>query len=280
MLKTISLACCVLWLMSVSAAGAEMSHGHTAAGEHAGKDIPPSEFDRQQALDHSQSAIGNTLGDYKFRDNDGNVVSLDSYSGKPLVISLIYTSCYHICPTTTQHLLKVVESAREVLGDESFNVISVGFDVLVDTPPMMNHFARQQDVDLSNWQFLSSDKATIDLLVEDLGFIYFPSPNGFDHLIQTTLINQTGKVISQIYGMEFDMPLLIDPLKQLVFSGEGGGVTKKVSDRILLFCTVYDPASNKYRFDYSLFIGTFIGLMCVLFVGTQLFREWRLKLRS
>ena len=280
MLKTISLACCVLWLMSVAVASAEMSHGDSAAGEHSKNDIPVSEFDRQQALDYSQSAIGNILGEYNFRDTDGNVVRLDSYAGKPLVISLIYTSCYHICPTTTQHLSKVVESAREVLGDESFNVISVGFDVVVDTPAMMAYFASQQDVDLSNWQFLSGDKATIDLLAEDLGFIYFPSANGFDHLIQTSLVSQTGKIQSQIYGMEFEMPLLIDPLMKLVFSGEGGGVTKKVSDRILLFCTVYDPASNRDRVDYSIFIGTFIGFMCVLFVGTQLFREWRLKLRS
>ena len=265
---------------STEASSAKMSHGHNPTGHSTMNDIPVSEFNREQALDRSQSAIGNVLGNYTLRDSHGNVVNLGSYKGKPLVISLIYTSCYHICPTTTQHLLKVVKSARDALGNESFNVVTIGFDVLVDTPPMMSHFARQQGVELENWRFLSSDKATIDLLVEDLGFIYFPSPNGFDHLIQTSLIDQSGKVFGQIYGMEFDMPLLVDPLKRLVFSGEGGGVVKKISDRILLFCTVYDPAGNKYRFNYSIFIGTFIGFLCVLFVGTQLYREWRLKLRS
>ena len=63
--------------MSVAVAVAEMDHGHGAASENVMKDVPPSEFDRQQALDHSQSAIGNELGDYNLIDTDGNVVSLD-----------------------------------------------------------------------------------------------------------------------------------------------------------------------------------------------------------
>ena len=38
------------------------------------------------------------------------------FNGKPLVLSLLYTSCYHICPMTTRHLSKVVEKARAIFA--------------------------------------------------------------------------------------------------------------------------------------------------------------------
>jgi protein SCO1/2 len=144
----------------------------------------------------------------------------------------------------------------------------------------MEQFAKKQNIDLTSWRFLSADEATIGRLSEDLGFIYYPSPNGFDHLIQTSIIDGQGRVYRQVYGMDFDIPLLIDPLKALVFSSEDKGLVEGVSNKIRLFCTIYDPARDKYRFDYSVFIGTFIGFMCVLVFGIQLFKEWRLTLRS
>ena len=63
--------------------------------------------------------------------------SLAEYAGKPLIVSLIYTSCYHICPTTTQHIAAVVRKARKVLGAVGARVIDAGvaipkIDGLVD----------------------------------------------------------------------------------------------------------------------------------------------------
>nr|MBC8242255.1 hypothetical protein [Alphaproteobacteria bacterium] len=43
-----------------------------------------------------------------------------------------------------------------------------------------------------------------------------------------------------------------------------------------LFCTLYDPAAQRYRFDYSVFIGFFIGLAALTTVGSILVRNlWR-----
>ncbi len=237
-------------------------------------------FDRDRALQISQAAIGNRPGSYTFQNIDGERVSLSDFAGKPLIISLIYTSCYHICPTTTRHLAEVIDAADEALGKEKFNVISIGFDAFRDNPPMMKQFAVKQGIDPGRWQFLSSDAQTIKALSEDLGFVFFPTANGFDHLIQTTILDGEGVVYRQVYGMDFEMPLLVEPLKNLVYSRTDSGLFEGLSDRINLFCTVYDPAQNKYKYDYSLFIGMFIGFVCVLVLGLQLFKEWRLSMRS
>jgi protein SCO1/2 len=80
--------------------------------------------------------------------------------------------------------------------------------------------------------------------------------------------------------MNFDVPLLIEPLKSLVFkTDEKTSLLDSVGKQVRLFCTVYDPASGTYRYDYSVFIGTFIGILCVGWVGFNLIREWRYTLK-
>ena len=46
-------------------------------------------------------------------------------------------------------------------------------------------------------------------------------------------------------------------------------------DNVRLFCTVYDPASGRYRFDYSIFVAAFVGLVCLGAVGTFIVRSWK-----
>jgi protein SCO1/2 len=249
----------------------------SGAMQHA---IDPDSFDRSQALAISQGVIGEQLGDYLLTDISGNQVRLEDLYSKPLIISLIYTSCYHICPMTTRHLRDVVEKARDTFGDE-FNVVSIGFDTLRDSPPMMKAFAAKQDVQDDQWMFLSGDSATLKRLTAELGFQYFPSPSGFDHLIQSSVVKAGGEVYRQLYGINFKTPLLIEPLKELLWDEKPPeDLIENVGNRIRLFCTVYDAKNDRYHVDYSIFIGTFIGIMCVGLVGFALFREWRKTLRS
>jgi protein SCO1/2 len=232
-------------------------------------------FERTDALAISQAAIGRTLGSHVFENTNGQSVDLESFRGKPLVISLIFTSCYHICPTTTQHLAKVVRKARSALGEKSFSVVTLGFDAPNDTPQAMRVFAAQQSVNVPDWDFLSGEQAAIDLLATELGFQFFPTPSGFDHLIQSTIIDADGRIFRQVYGIEFDTPHLIEPLKVLVFGeDESATLLDQITARVKLFCTVYDPASDSYKFDYSIFVGLFIGIVLGGFFIYLLLREW------
>ncbi|MEX2326869.1 MAG: SCO family protein, partial [Pseudomonadales bacterium] len=225
-----------------------MEHGSMGAGGKgmdSAKPAADSGFARAKALEISRSVLGKPLGEHYFQDTSGNRVALSSYSSKPLVISMIFTSCYHICPTTTKHLNGVVSKARAVLGEDSFNVITVGFDTINDSPPRMAQFAKQQRVDDPNWQFLSTDQQTIEQLASELGFQYFRSGSGFDHLIQTSVIDPQGRVYQQVYGIDFEAPLLIEPLKRFVFSTSSDqSVFENVSREVRLFCSVYDPTSE------------------------------------
>jgi protein SCO1 len=233
-------------------------------------------FDRERALAESQAAIGRSVGEAAFTDASGQTRRLSDYRGKPLVVSLIFTSCAHICPATTQQLRRGVQVARQALGEDSFRVLTIGFDTRRDTPAMMADYARRQGVREPGWDFLAADAATVERLSADLGFQFYPTGGGFDHLIQSTIIDAGGAVYRQVYGIDFRIPHFVEPLKELVFALEPGqSLLADLTNRIRLFCTVYDPASDSYRFNYSVFVGLAIGLAMGVLALYLLIGEWR-----
>ena len=240
-----------------------------------------SRFTHDEALAYSQAVIGDSVDDVQLLRSDGSPVAIADYRGKPLLVSMIFTSCHHVCPSTTQYLGQVVAKARAALGDDSFQVVSVGFDTPTDNPESMAQFKRSTGVADMDWGFLSGDAAAIAKLSQQLGFIYYPSPRGFDHLVQSTIIDAEGVVYRQVYGMTFPTPTLIEPIKELVFGEPTEQSTLDyLSNRIRLFCTVYDPATDTYYIDISVFIGTFVGIMVSLLFGTVLIREWRKSIKA
>lgn len=234
-------------------------------------------FDSDLALRLSQAAVGRSLENQTFFDQNGNSLALDDFKGKPLLVSLVYTSCYHTCSMTTRALASVVEKAREAFGRDSFTVLTIGFDTTFDTPKAMGYFARQQGMSDDNWYFISGDAATLERLIANIGFSYVPSPKGYDHLVQTTVVDAKGVVYRQVYGEIIKTPLLLEPLKELILgvSPAAEGSVETLVRRVRLFCTTYDPAADAYRFDYSLFVGIFIGAFIIIFTGFLLFRELR-----
>lgn len=234
-------------------------------------------FDSKSALAISQAAIGNTVGDYRFLDRRGRVVNLAGLRGQPLVVSLIYTSCFHICSALNKQLAQVADIAREALGGDSFSVLIIGFDSVNDIPERMASYARNQGIDDEpNWYFLSADTPTSEHLSEDLGFVYFPSPRGFDHTAQITLLDQQGRVYRHIYGDYLQTQALVEPLKQLVFGRPAEAATLDGwLNGVRLLCTVYDPNSGRYTFDYSIFVGAAIGFICLSGVAVFVIRAWR-----
>lgn len=233
-------------------------------------------YNPDSALQLSQQAIGLPVGDFELVDQYGRSVKLRSdYAGRPLVVSMIFTSCHHVCPTTTKHLAQAVESAREALGEDSFDVVTIGFDVANDTPQAMAAFARRQGVNDKNWRFLSASSENIHKISADLGFIFFPTPRGFDHINQSTIIGRDGHVYGQVYGVTFELPWLVEPLKEIVFNrpSSAGHLFAGFVDRVKLFCTVYDPATGRYRFDNSLFVQIAVGASMVLAILIYLLNE-------
>jgi protein SCO1/2 len=233
-------------------------------------------LDEAEALRISQAAIGRTVGGVELTTADGSSLRFEQLRGRPVVLSLVYTSCYYVCSSLTLRLRETVKVAREALGERSFAVVTVGFDAANDSPGRMGQYARERRADLPGWYFASGDAATVARIVEMVGFSYFPSPKGFDHITQTTILDGSGRIVLQVYGEEFAPPLVVEPLKKLVWGRNLDRSTiEGLVNSVRLFCTIYDPTSGRYRFDYSLIVNILAGGLALGIAGAGILAALR-----
>ena len=94
----------------------------------------------ESAFEISQAAIGGQVGDHVLKDRNGSDLALADFRGRPLVISLIFTSCSTVCPVTTDHLRDQVKAARDIIGGDGFAVLTFGFDASGDRPAQLAAF--------------------------------------------------------------------------------------------------------------------------------------------
>jgi len=247
------------------------------AGARAGVEAP----DSTKAIEFSQSVIGSRVTDHAFTDSRGQARRLADYRGKPLLVNFVYTGCSQVCPTTVRFLDKAIEEARRALGRDSFAVATIGFNQPFDSPQAMHAFAAQHGIADPKWDFLSPAPGTVDALTREFGFTWYATPKGFDHVTQVTVLDAEGRIYRQIYGDSFDVPMLIEPLKQLITGTPApAGDWRALAQKVRLFCTVYDRSSGRYRLDYSLFVGMAIGILILGAGITSLLREWRNQRRA
>jgi protein SCO1/2 len=227
------------------------------------------QLDAAATFDKSEAAIGRMLSDHRLTGANGLPLEMGAFRGRPLVVSLVYTACSAICPATTQQLRSAVEEARRAVGGEAFQVLTVGFDARNDTPARMSAFAVDQNVAADPlWRIASATPATLDRLLEEVGFSYSAAAGGFEHIVQTTIVDAEGRVYRQVYGDDFPIQVFVEPLKELVF-----GVTTRslspagLADRLRFLCTVYDPATGRYRTDYGIYFGIVTGGLSLLVMG-------------
>lgn len=216
------------------------------------------------ALRTSQAAIGRSIEGVRLTLADGTQLGFEELRGRPLLLSLVYTSCYHVCSGLTLRLRESVKVAHDALGDDSFTVVTVGFDTPSDTPERMAAYGRERGALQPGWYFAATDAAGIARLADTVGFTYFRSPKGFDHIAQTTVVDARGRVVLQVYGEDFAPPLVVEPLKKLVW---GQNLDRRTIEGLMntvkLFCTIYDPTSGRYRFDYSLIVEIVAGCLAL-----------------
>lgn len=248
----------------------------TGLAHASGPDPVAPAFDADRALRVSQAAIGRELDPrLSFVDSAGRRRSLAEFRGRPLIVSPVYTSCFGVCPATTIELRRTAEIAAAVLGPGSFRVLTIGFDAANDTPERMRAFAAARGAFPDGWVFAAADAATIDDLLTGIGFTYAATPRGFDHMIQATIVDGSGVVYRQVYGQELEPPQLVDPLKRLAIGQKAEQDTLgAMLEGVRLFCTVFDPKSGRYRFDWSLVLSLAIGVLCFAAVAAFLWRSW------
>ncbi|MEJ1161742.1 SCO family protein [Prosthecomicrobium sp. N25] len=249
-----------------------------AAGPAASDPVasPSRSIDPESALAKSRAAVGHELGPHRLTDMYGRSFDLGELRGRPLVVSLVYTSCSSVCPLATQQLIRVVGEAQAVLGRDRFTVLTVGFDARQDTPGRLAQFAARQGALLPNWRFASADAETLAKLLDDLGFTYAAVAGGFDHVSQVSIVDPAGRIHRQVYGDDYPTQMFMEPLKDVVFGSAAPLSVAGLVDRVRFLCTTFDPALGRYRTRTEVMVaGMALGALSLVGFGLVVLREWR-----
>ena len=270
-LAPVGTGCRTRWLPTAAA----LAFGVVLGSVQARAETEGATLEAGAVLERSQRALGTAVGDHAFRAADGRPLRLAELRGRPVLVNFVYTGCSQVCPTTTRFLARAVNEADRTLGPGRYAVATIGFNYPYDTPEAMRAFAKQQGIDRADWHFLSPEAGTIEAVTRELGFSFAASAGGFDHLTQVTILDAGGRVAAQVYGEDFAVPMLVDPLKALLTGAPLPEITLgSVVERVRLLCTVYDPRTGRYRLDYRIVLEILTGSSIVIAVLAYLLREW------
>jgi protein SCO1 len=236
-------------------------------------------LDRGDALNASQAVLGSVPADQTLLNREGRPVRLASLRGKPLLVSFIYTGCFQVCPANTRALDEAVGVLQDRFGPDAFRVVSIGFNQPADSPQALKAYATQHSIDRPNWDFLSAPLPVVPALTQAFGFRYAATPAGFDHVLQVTLLDAQGRIVSQVYGERPVTSELAEAMQQLL-AGQPvppPSMVSQVVDRIRILCSVYDPETGSYRVDYSLVWEIAGGFTFILSLALYMLNEWRVR---
>ncbi|HEY4330340.1 MAG TPA: SCO family protein [Phycisphaerae bacterium] len=191
--------------------------------------------------------------DLVFRDENGKSVKLGELRrGRPIILVLIQLGCPSLCTTILNDTLSTMKVIPQSIGDE-YDVWTISFDPK-ETPALaaekrggyLRTYERTRPGAknaAAGWRFLTGPPESIAALTGTVGYRYrWDEATGqFVHPAGLILLTPEGKISRYFFGIDYDPT---DLRLSLVEASQGriGSVT----DKILLYCYHYDPATGRY----------------------------------
>jgi len=130
-------------------------------------------------------------------DQSGKAVGLDLYAGGPVLVTMFYGSCPHVCPMLIATAQRYERELPEA-GRQRLRVLMVSLDPDRDTPAKLGEVAQRHRVDLARWTLARTGADDVRRLAAALGIQYRKLPDGeFSHATVITLLDPQGRIVKQ-----------------------------------------------------------------------------------
>lgn len=145
------------------------------------------------------------------------------FKGKILVVSYIFTNCTDICPCTINNM-RLIQERLEQEKINNVEFITISFDPTQDSPAVLKNFAELRELNLSNWEFVTGDKSTIDSLIKKANIYIIEDDSAasdkqekiyYIHTDRVQLFDKTGKVRKNYKGSEINIEEIVSDIKHL-----------------------------------------------------------------
>lgn len=163
---------------------------------------------------------GEQVPDTPFVDQDGRKRSFGSFKGSPLVVTFIYTKCPlpTFCPLMDRHFASMQKPLAADPALNTVHLVTVSFDPLTDTPPVLKAHAETLNADLTRWTFLTGDRDEIDRFAARFGVSVgraLNDPRDITHNLRTAIVDADGKLVKVYTGNDWTPEQVLADLKAL-----------------------------------------------------------------
>ncbi len=227
--------------------------------------MAPPAFAVPGAVDRSERAIGRILKNYPLIDERELPIPLYGFRGKSVLLTFFFADCPEACPLIAHSVQDILNKLPPDLRDKTVT-LSVTLTPEIDTAKRRSEYAADFAVPGAEWHFVALSPSVLAQLADDIGFDYQKGSSTPDHMNRLTLISPTGKVERHFYGTTFDTAAVTQAVAAVAEGRTLGGTFSIMFDKLMLYCSKYDPKTNAYRPNILFLVVT--GIQSVLALAT------------
>lgn len=159
------------------------------------KSIPRSEAGAGKKA--SRVREGDPLPDFQLVDQQNRKISRETFAGKPLLLTFIFTRCPvpNFCPKISGNFEKLAaDFAQDPALADQVRLLSISFDPEFDTPEVLDAYGQTFSADPEQWRFATGTPEEIEKLTQAFA-VYTKADQGtIDHGLCTALVAPDGTI--------------------------------------------------------------------------------------
>ncbi|HEY7172789.1 MAG TPA: SCO family protein [Vicinamibacterales bacterium] len=164
---------------------------------------------------------GEPVPNVSFVNQDGTHLEFDSFKGDAVVVTFIYTKCPmpNFCPLMDQQFAKIQQKLKEKNNELKVHLLSVSFDPLEDTPPVLKKHAQRLGADPRVWTFVTGDRDDIDRWASRFGVSVsraLDDPTNITHNLRTAIVDRQGNLVQTYTGNQWTPEQVVSDVKVMV----------------------------------------------------------------
>lgn len=127
-------------------------------------------------------------------DQQDRATTLGAQRGRPLLVTMFYSSCQHACPMIIE-TAKAVQAKLVASQREPIDVLMISLDPKRDTPQKLRDLARQRKIDLQHWTLAQPRPEDVRAIAALLDIRYRALAGGeFNHSSVLILLDADGRI--------------------------------------------------------------------------------------
>jgi len=147
-------------------------------------------------------------------DQFGEFSGLDRYNGKPVLVTMFYTSCPHVCPMLVS-TIKLTESKLSADERAELRVLTISIDPERDSPEQLLELMERHRVDASRWSMVRPEPGDLRTIAGVFGVRYKQLPDGqFNHTTRIILLDRAGTPLSSTEQLGRHDPAFLQAIEE------------------------------------------------------------------